>query len=1127
MSKQIEFNELFNKASFDQGVSELVKVIGKITEEIELAELAGRMLSETLGKKVKAEINALSAVSKTLSKDIADITAKMDKFKATTVQLDATTKEYKKEVDRLTSELNKLKTAQTQVNNETSKTTSATKQASINFAGLSQALLGVGAGAAIVHRGITILKDQLLLAVQSTIEFEKIMKEVQAVSGATGDELKLLTANANKLGSATEKTAQQVAEAQKELAKLGFSTPEILLATKAIVDLSTATQEDLVKSAEVSAATIRAFGLDVSELGRVTDVMTKSFIISALDLEKFRESMKLVAPIAANTGVEIETITAALAKLSDTGISGSLSGTALRNLLSSLADPTEKLVKFIGQYDETLKEGVQSSEDFTRALKVLKQSNIDLETAVSMVDVRARSAFFTLVNYADDVEYLALELKYLDNETEKVATTMRDSLANDIDIANSSFDSLRRNLVDAYIPAMREAVQASTTLSEAMRLFNAGVIFHDNTIVKLLKSYFEWLKMVHPLTMSLNVAKTALGLFGVEFSSLEETVEEGKASEVFQNMSLNVGKMIDEFSKVDSAISANKKANEILSNSSLDSAKSLVELREQFTNLAHITDDEDFLKVVQGQTKKQIETAYGFITALEAEEKTLTDLIRPLQELEKLYGLNESKTKILRTAEVALVNVRNLRFSQDEKLVELMGSMNMYSDEQIQQLLEQAEVQSKLIKLQNELRQIYAKIAEEQAKYNLDEANSSISKILLLEDYKKARINTQKIVLQSELDSISKLEESDEEKNIKIQIAYAKHKQTLLNIDRDYVKQKEKINEEELTNFSKTVSDEVKKEIEQKKSFKKSEEDMLDFFKKKADEKFDFFITGLNAQADADWEDEKKRIKSEEEKRQQRIEAAQQLAQGLSEITRSIFDNQQVARENEMNAIDSWEQERIRMAGDNEEAIAVIEKEAEERRKKVRIDQAKADKKEAIFQILIRTAVGIMNALSMLPPNPILAAVIGATGALQAATVAARPLPQFEKGTNYSPEGRAIVGEAGSELIIDGRTKQARLSPDRASITTLSKGSQVIPSHITQKLLTDPTFDYNGVAEKYLNKSTVIKVEKDGNDFNMLAKRVEQAITNIPINQTNFDERGVTNYVLKRNVRLRRLNKRY
>ena len=1128
MAQQIGFNELFNKASFDQGVSELVTVLSKITEEIKQAETAGKGLAQALGTQLKKDIASLSSASNKLSKDIADITAKMNNFKETNIKIDKVTREYQKEVEKLTKELEKLKQAQEKVNNETNKTTSTTSAAKNGFGQVTQALMGVAAGAALVYRGVTTLNNQLRLAVESTIAFEKVMKEVQAVSNATGEELKLLTANANKLGSTTEKTAQQVAEAQKELAKLGFSTPEILLATKAIVDLSTATQEDLVKSAEVAAATIKSFGLDVSELGRVTDVMTKSFVISALDLEKFRESMKLVAPIAANTGVEIETVTASLAKLSDTGISGSLSGTALRNLLSSMADPTEKLVQYIGQYDETLKDGIQSSEDFTRALKVLKQSNIDLETAVSMVDVRARSAFFTLVNYADDVEYLALELKYLNNETEEVAKTMRDSLANDIDIANSAFDSLRRNIVEDYVPSMRTGVQVVTEFIEFIRLLKKEIDDAQTSFEKNEEVIVSWSSILAAAMSSAN--EDSKNFFEIANDGLKESNDIGRAGEMFDNLFTNVNRIVDEFAKFPDVVKANKLATQELAKEGAKSGEVISYLRSQYQQYADVPIN-DFLLLVQGNTKKQIQTTYGYITALEAEEKVLTDHIAKLKEESKEKGLSAEKTKILADSEKTLNVITALRLKQEPLLAKIQDDLKKGTKDYNDELGKQLQLKRRLIELENSLFLIVAKTAENQAKFALDEETSFIKKIDLLIKYKDARANTLGIALTNELKAIKISEDSEEEKNLKIEIAYAKHKQELLNLNNTYSNEIKQLNEkrikEEEQFFDKikelTVSrltgdkeapiERRKKAIEEAKKDFKSQMDLL-IKQWKEREKF---------QEEVDKAEEQKELK----KREQRIEAAQQLAQGLSDITRSIFDNQQLARENEMNAIDAWEQERIRMAGDNEEAIAAIEKEAEERRKKVRIEQAKADKKEAIFQILLRTAVGIMGALTSLPPNPILAAVIGATGALQAATVAARPLPQFEKGTNYSPEGRAIVGEAGSELIIDGRTKQARLSPDRASITHLSKGSQVIPAHITQKLLTDPNFDYNGVAEKYLNKSQVIQIEKESIDYSRFGAEVREAIKEIPINQTNFDERGVTNYVVKRNVRLRRLNKRY
>ena len=50
--------------------------------------------------------------------------------------------------------------------------------------------------------------------------------------------------------------------------------------------------------------------------------------------------MKLVAPVAAALGIEIEEVAALTAVLGDAGIQGSMAGTSLRTILTSLAAPT-------------------------------------------------------------------------------------------------------------------------------------------------------------------------------------------------------------------------------------------------------------------------------------------------------------------------------------------------------------------------------------------------------------------------------------------------------------------------------------------------------------------------------------------------------------------------------------------------------------------------------------------------------------------------------------------------------------------------------------------------------------------------------------------------------------------
>lgn len=1125
MAQQIGFNELFNKSSFDQGVNELVTVLSKITEEIKQAETAGKGLAKALGTQLKKDIASLSSASNNLSKDINEITNKMDKFKATTVQIDKVTKEYEKEVTRLKTELDKLKQSQANVNAETEKASKTTSGAKNSFAQLSQSLIGVATGAALVHRGINLLRDQLTKAIDSTLEFEKAMKGVQAVSRATDAELEILTSNANKLGATTEKTAGQVANLQMELAKLGFDPTEILAASKSIVDLSTATGEDLVKSGIVAAATLRAFGLEATEMSRVTDVMTGSFVRSGLDLEKFRESMKLVAPIAKATGVELEVVTAGLSKLADTGISGSLAGTAMRNLLSSMADPTEDLTKLLGKLDSSLGDGIKSSEDFSRALVVLKKSNIDLETAVQMVDVRARSAFFTLVEQADAIEGLTLEYKILNGETQEIARVMRDTLSNDLEIMNSAFDALRRNIAEQFIPTGRDLAQNLTILSEYFRFL----------VTDMAKASKEADKFFGTIEKNYGIFQPFVDLWNSFMKNAEDTVIFRRGQEEIAQLGIELDRSgislkslsneFDLFNKTTQMIKDGKPENilKLLESAGYDYSDILVSLKQGTLTTAEATKLYNFrLKETLQTTKEQYNLHKQTYQQILKDIKT-NNTFRDI-EVEKLGEAAMKSEKFLTDEEkasrkkvdilgqelfdmgqkkIAYENFFKL-YKEEEKLLNKVQKANKgvfdraILDKSKDELQKQNKILQDKLKLENDLSEVSLKRAIELAKLDAKIEKDPIKKLEIQKQTYLLQVELAKLRYENEVKILDQLYKDDANILLKREQAYQNYVQNINKVSDDFLLEQIDFQNNATKNLAKSVEESTKKGHD---ALKKLAKDRIDQISK-----------------------DKKTEEELEEKKWDKIQdIAREAAQGLSQITRFIFDNQQLARENEINAVDAWEQERIKLAGDNEEAIAAIEREAEERRKKIRVEQAKADKKEALFQIAIQTAVNIVKAFG----NPLKMILAGIVGAAQATLIAARPLPQFEKGTNNSPEGLAVVGEKGTELIVDGKTGNTRLSANRPSITNLSKGSQVIPAHITQKLLTDPNFDHNGIAEKYLNKTQVIKVEKDVINYDLMGAKFEKAVSNIPINQTNFDERGVTNYVVRRNVRIQRLNKRY
>ena len=227
-------------------------------------------------------------------------------------------------------------------------------------------------------------------AIKSFRDFEFQMAKVKAVTGASEKDFKKLSNTAKELGRTTFFTAQQVAELQTNYGKLGFSTREILDAQEATLQLATATDVDLGRAAIVAGASIRGFGLDASEAGRVVDVMAKAFTSSALDIEKFQTSMTKVAPIASAAGISIEATTAVMGTLTDAGIEASIAGTSLRNIFLKMQDSSSDLSKFLGYT-------VNSSDDLERALNDLNTAGLSNEEIMGLVDLRQVAAFNTMI----------------------------------------------------------------------------------------------------------------------------------------------------------------------------------------------------------------------------------------------------------------------------------------------------------------------------------------------------------------------------------------------------------------------------------------------------------------------------------------------------------------------------------------------------------------------------------------------------------------------------------------------------------------------------------------------------------------------------------------------------------
>jgi len=284
-------------------------------------------------------------------------------------------------------------------------------------------------GAGAIAGAVLLAGSAIRSAVGIIKDFEQAGANLAATLGdlATEDNINKLAEDAKNLGASTAFSATEVRSLQTEFAKLGFNPDAIINATEATLNLAAATGSDLAEAAAIAGATLGGFGLAADQTQRVTDLMARSFSISALDIDKFRESMKTAAPAARAVGISVEETTALLGTLANAGISGSKAGTSLATAFINLNEKGLNLEK---------------------GLEKVSVSSDKLGTAVDLVGKEAAKAFLVLAEGTKVTEGFEKSLLDAGGAAKAMADIQLDTLEGSIKILNSSWEGLILSMED-------------------------------------------------------------------------------------------------------------------------------------------------------------------------------------------------------------------------------------------------------------------------------------------------------------------------------------------------------------------------------------------------------------------------------------------------------------------------------------------------------------------------------------------------------------------------------------------------------------------------------------------------------------------------------------------------------
>lgn len=348
------------------------------------------------------------------------------------------------------------------------------------------------------------------------MDFEAAMSEVAAISGATGEELGLLTEKAKEMGATTKFSASESAEALKYMAMAGWDTQQMLDGISGVMALAAASGENLGTVSDIVTDAITAFGMEAAQAGEFADVLAAASSNANTNVSMLGESFKYVAPVFGALGYSAEDAALALGLMANAGIKGSQAGTALRSALIRLSNPTGEAVGLIQKLGIQLTDAQGNMLPFESVMQQLRTTFQNLTTeqqaqyAATIFGQQSMSGMLAIINASEkDYQKLRSAINESTGAAKRMANEMQDNLSGRLTVLKSSIEGVALQLYDAMIPALesivgavQKAVNAFSNLNPSMQktiVITAGIAAAVGPALLIGSQLLKMIKGIIPL----------------------------------------------------------------------------------------------------------------------------------------------------------------------------------------------------------------------------------------------------------------------------------------------------------------------------------------------------------------------------------------------------------------------------------------------------------------------------------------------------------------------------------------------------------------------------------------------------------------------------------------------------
>ena len=337
-------------------------------------------------------------------------------------------------------------------------------------------------------------------AIKTGADFESTMSGVQAISGASAEDMQRLSDTAKEMGRTTVFSASEAGEAMNYMAMAGWKTDQMISGIPGIMNLAAASGEDLAKTSDIVTDGLTAFGLAAEDSGMFADVLAAASNNANTNVSMMGESFKYVGATAGAMGYNVQDVSVALGLMANSGIKAGQAGTTLRAALSKMVKPTKEAAGIMDSLGISLTDQNGEMKSLDEVMQNLRSSlgglSEDQQTsaAAALFGQEAMAGMLAIVNASeDDYNKLSDAINNAQGSAQRMADIKVNNLQGQFKLLQSSAESFllsiyNNHLGDAMTDMVKQAKLAVDGLTTAFEsggysgLYKAGMNMAMNAV---------------------------------------------------------------------------------------------------------------------------------------------------------------------------------------------------------------------------------------------------------------------------------------------------------------------------------------------------------------------------------------------------------------------------------------------------------------------------------------------------------------------------------------------------------------------------------------------------------------------------------------------------------------------